>query len=64
MRTATICVQPDPSFKQYRASQIPARYVHGTIDVMAEAFKNWAADYASAGGIPIISGTSIIEFYL
>ena len=45
-----------------RASKIPARYVHGTIDVPAEAFKNWAggfdtvtaaADYASAGGIPV-----------
>ena len=45
-----------------RASKIPARYVHGTIDVKAEKLKNWmggfedftaAASYASRGGIPI-----------
>ena len=59
-----------------RASRIPARYVHGTIDVPAEAFKNWAggfdsinaaADYASAGGIPIttvVSGGKISKIRL
>ena len=45
-----------------RASKIPARYVHGTIDVNAEKFKNWiggfesltsAYNFASMGGIPI-----------
>jgi hypothetical protein len=45
-----------------RASQIPSRYVHGTIDVPAQRFSNWvsdtitveeAAQLASAGGIPI-----------
>jgi transglutaminase-like putative cysteine protease len=45
-----------------RASGIPARYVHGTIEVSAERFKNWAGgfediqgalNFASAGGIPI-----------
>ena len=45
----------------YRASGIPARYVHGTIEVPAEKFRNWAggfesteaaADFASSGGIP------------
>ena len=50
-----------------RASGIPARYVHGAIDVPVEKFKNWAGgfsstdaaiNYASAGGIPI---TSIIS---
>jgi hypothetical protein len=44
-----------------RASKIPARYVHGAIDVPADAFMNWtggftniqaAMDYASSGGIP------------
>jgi transglutaminase-like putative cysteine protease len=43
-----------------RASGIPARYVHGTIELPAERFINWvgdfadlgaAWDYASAGGI-------------
>jgi Transglutaminase-like superfamily len=46
----------------FRASGIPARYVHGTIDVPEDKFRNWvggftnldaAADFASAGGIPI-----------
>lgn len=46
----------------YRASGIPARYVHGTIDVPEATFRSWAggfesvqaaADYASANGIPI-----------
>ena len=50
-----------------RASKIPARYVHGSIDVPAEAFKNWAggfdtinsaASFASAGGVPITTITS------
>jgi transglutaminase-like putative cysteine protease len=50
-----------------RASKIPARYVHGTIDVPAAAFKNWAggftdinaaANFASSGGIPITSVVS------
>ena len=50
-----------------RASGIPARYVHGAIDVPVDNFKNWAGgfsstdaaiNYASAGGIPI---TSIIS---
>jgi len=45
-----------------RASQIPARYVHGTIDVPADQFKNWAGgfsdinaamQFAASGGIPI-----------
>ncbi|MEW8646457.1 MAG: transglutaminase domain-containing protein [Candidatus Thiodiazotropha endolucinida] len=55
-----------------RASQIPARYVHGTIDVPEAKFRNWAGDfssitaaaeYASSGGIPVttmISG-GVIE---
>ena len=54
-----------------RASNIPARYVHGTIDVPAADFKNWAggftsvtaaANFASSGGIPVttvISGGQI-----
>jgi len=46
----------------FRASKIPARYVHGTIVVDADKFKNWiggfedtysAMSYASQGGIPI-----------
>ncbi len=56
-----------------RASQIPARYVHGTIDVPSETYKNWAGgftniraagEYASAGGIPTgvnVSGGEIIS---
>ena len=59
-----------------RASQISARYVHGTLDVPAEAFKNWAGgfesinaatDYAASGGIPIttiISGGKISKIRL
>ncbi|WP_459874166.1 transglutaminase domain-containing protein, partial [Endothiovibrio diazotrophicus] len=44
-----------------RASGIPARYVHGTMDVPVDKYRNWmggfsnvmaAADYASSGGIP------------
>jgi hypothetical protein len=50
-----------------RASGIPARYVHGTIEVPADPFRNWAGgfediqgavNFASAGGIPITSITS------
>ena len=50
-----------------RASKIPARYVHGSIDVPAEAFKNWAggfdtinaaASFAAAVGVPITTITS------
>jgi transglutaminase-like putative cysteine protease len=59
-----------------RASGIPARYVHGTIDVPAEPFKNWAggfqsiegaASYASSGGVPVttvISGGQIAQVRL
>lgn len=45
-----------------RSSKIPARYVHGVIEVPSEKFMNWAggfsninaaADYAGAGGIPL-----------
>jgi len=45
-----------------RASKIPARYVHGTIIVPAEKFKNWAGGfsdinaamtYAASAGIPM-----------
>jgi hypothetical protein len=48
----------------FRASKIPARYVHGTIVIDAEQFKNAiggfsdtysAINYASQGGIPIAS---------
>ena len=54
-----------------RASGIPARYVHGTIDVPAEQYNNWvgdfddvtvAADHAATGGIPtlrLVSGGQI-----
>jgi len=50
-----------------RASGIPARYVHGTIDVPEKAFRNWAGgfqhieeamNYAASGGIPL---TGLIE---
>ena len=45
-----------------RASGIPARYAHGTIDVRVERFMNWVGDFADAnaaaihaasGGIPV-----------
>ncbi len=45
-----------------RASGIPARYVHGTLDIPADQFNNWAGgfsdinaaiDYAASGGIPV-----------
>lgn len=44
-----------------RASKIPARYVHGTIDVPEKEFRNWiggfknidaAGNFSSSGGIP------------
>jgi hypothetical protein len=50
-----------------RASGIPARYVHGTIDVPEERFRNWAGgfeqieaamNYAASGGIPV---TGVIQ---
>jgi transglutaminase-like putative cysteine protease len=50
-----------------RASGIPARYVHGTIDVPEERFRNWAGgfeqieaamNYAASGGIPV---TALIQ---
>ncbi len=50
-----------------RASGIPARYAHGTIEMPAERFTNWVGDfagidaaweYASVGGIPTTSVTS------
>lgn len=56
-----------------RVSDIPARYVHGTIDVPADSFQNWAggfarvdlaANYAASGGIPItslVSGGTIVS---
>ena len=55
-----------------RASGIPARYVHGTINVPEAKFRNWvggfqdinaAVNYASAGGIPVkslVSGGKIV----
>ena len=45
-----------------RASDVPARYVHGTIEVPEERFRNWvggfesieeAMNYAASGGIPV-----------
>jgi len=56
-----------------RASGIPARYVHGTIDVPEDRFRNWAGgftsidaavNYAAGGGIPvttIVSGGTITK---
>ena len=50
-----------------RASGIPARYVHGTIDVPTTKFMNWAGGFthsdgawelASASGLPIVGMTS------
>jgi len=49
-----------------RASHIPARYVHGTIDVPEANFRNWAggfnninaaADFTASGGIPTTTVT-------
>ncbi len=60
----------------YRASGIPARYVHGAIEVPEDKFRNWAggftstaaaADYAASGGTPvttITSGGKIIKVQL
>ncbi|MHB1142348.1 MAG: transglutaminase-like domain-containing protein [Sulfuricaulis sp.] len=59
-----------------RASGIPARYVHGTIEMPEDKFRNWAggftsitaaADYAASGGIPVttvISGGKITKVQL
>jgi hypothetical protein len=59
-----------------RASDIPARYVHGTIEVPEDKFRNWtggftsitaAADYAASGGIPVttvVSGGKITKIRL
>ncbi len=50
-----------------RASGIPARYVHGTIEVPEDRFRNWAGgfasieaavNYAATGGIPVTTVTS------
>lgn len=50
-----------------RAANIPARYIHGTVDIPANQFRNMAGDFAntdaawdfaSAGGIPITGITS------
>ncbi|NOZ52354.1 MAG: transglutaminase domain-containing protein, partial [Gammaproteobacteria bacterium] len=49
-----------------RASQIPARYVHGTIDIPEANFRNWAGGFSSidaaitfaaSGSIPVIAMT-------
>jgi len=59
-----------------RASGIPARYVHGTIEVPEDKFRNWAggftditaaANFASSGGIPItaiVSGGRVTKVRL
>lgn len=59
-----------------RASGIPARYVHGTVDVDADKLMNWlggfsntfaAWDFASAAGLPIVgvaSGGNIVRYRL
>lgn len=59
-----------------RASDIPARYVHGTIEVPEDKFRNWAGgftdigaagNYASSGGIPItgiVGGGRITKFQM
>jgi len=56
-----------------RASQIPARYVHGTIDVPVAQYMNWvggftdinaAGNFAASGGIPttvLVSGGKIVK---
>ena len=50
-----------------RASQIPARYVHGTIEVPEDKFRNWAGgfdsidaavNFAASGGIPTAANIS------
>jgi len=55
----------------FRASQIPARYVHGTIEIPEAEFRNWAGgfssieaavNYSASGGIPtgaVVSGGKI-----
>lgn len=60
----------------FRASGIPARYVHGTIEVPEDKFRNWvggftnvtaAGNFASSGGIPvttIVSGGRITKVQL
>jgi len=57
----------------FRASQIPARYVHGSIEIPEAKFRNWAGgfssidaavDFAASGGVPtraLISGGKITE---
>jgi len=51
----------------FRASQIPARYVHGTIEIPEANFRNWAGgfqsieaavDFAASGSIPTAAGIS------
>jgi hypothetical protein len=56
----------------YRASGIPARYVHGTLDVPMDQFMNWAGGFtnaeaalrfASSGGIPtegVLTGGKLV----
>jgi transglutaminase-like putative cysteine protease len=56
-----------------RASGVPARFVHGTIDVPEEQFRNWIGDFdgveaamafASSGGIPItglVAGGRVVD---
>jgi hypothetical protein len=58
----------------YRAANIPARYVYGTVEISAEQAMNWvggvtnadaAASLLSQGGIPttsIVSGGKIVKF--
>ena len=60
----------------YRASGMPARYAHGTIDIPADKFMNWmggftspegAHDLAANSGLPITSvtdGGKIVAFRL
>ena len=59
-----------------RVSNTPARYVHGTIDVSEEVFRNWAGgfesidaaiEYAASAGIPIapvVSGGNVSKVRL
>lgn len=58
----------------FRASDIPARYVHGTIEVPVDRFMNWSGgfvdansawDFVSSGGVPLtglISGGRVTAF--
>jgi Transglutaminase-like superfamily len=50
-----------------RASGIPARYVHGTVDMAPDDFRNWAGgfqtaiaaqNFVSAGGVPVTAITA------